>query len=582
MKFKQPNDFKLLKTKLMYSMEHQLVIALLARYVNLSRETTAEEALAKYVFDNIEAQALTILSIVTVYGKKSPIQNIIGNIASALLEKKLESGKVIATYQCVAEFVMASPEIFIRTTSFYGGSKVTSPLYDRDEAEKKMFQLPSFNGPTKRHKSLGVFDWEISNSDAIDKLNNVPITVLNFEEQSIPVEGTEDRIKYDIREAFRPLFAKEKTNLYFDWNMDYRGRMYPNGYHFTLHGNEYEKNIMTFAKVKQLSSMEQVISMIEVRNAIAVAFGKDKITDAEKQKWYDENKNTLDWRTAKEPTYARAQMLSLELLQTTGTTNIPVELDATCSQKQVVAVLTGDAQTATCCNIITDNSHIQDAYKLVADEMSSISGLKFNRKQIKKSDMIDGYGAGEERITEQLKEDLKEYYYDGVVDVFYKAINTVCPMAGTLKTVFQSLWNNTRTEWNWTLPDGFKVKMLTTESRQITVNPFGMEEISIIGKMIIPTSKNTSLGVNIIHSVDAYIARQMIVRCAFDVIPIHDGFRCLPVYARQMRTIYNSIMAEITDSTLLEDIIKEIAGVDIKLPKQFNGTHVMNSKYAIS
>lgn len=255
---------------------------------------------------------------------------------------------------------------------------------------------------------------------------------------------------------------------------------------------------------------------------------------------------------------------------------------STCSQKQMVAVLTGDAKTAACCNILTNNTEIQDAYKLVANEMSHATGLKFNRTQIKQSDMIDGYGAGEKKVTEQLKEDLKEHYYDGVVKAFYDATNVVCPIVSTLKSTFQSLWDDGRTEWNWTLPDGFVVSYFTEEARMITVNPFGQGEINIIAHMIMPTSKTTGLGVNIIHSIDAYVARQMTIRCPFEVITIHDGFRCLPVNAKEMRIIYNTIMAEITDSALLEDIIKELSGASITLHKQFKGSHVMNSQYAIS
>lgn len=582
MKFKQANDYQLLQTKLMYTPAHQAIIILLNRYVNLNRETTAETALAQYVFNNIDAQALIILSVVTMHGKKSPIQTLIGTISSALLAKDLSSGKVIATYQCVAEFIVASPEIFIQSTAFYGGMKCECTLYDPEEAVNKMFQLPSFEKGTNRHRNLGRFKWEATNKKAVDKLNQIPLVVLDFEEQSVPPEGSEDRVKYDVRAALRPHLAKTATPMYFDWHMDYRGRMYSSGYHFSPQGNNYEKNIIAFKNTAPLTLMERIRSMVEIKNAIAVAFGHGKVIDERKQRWYELNEATLDWRKAKEPTYARAQIESLRLLRTYGFTNIPVELDASCSQKQIVSVLTGDAKTAACCNIITDNSTIQDAYKFVADEMSRATGLRFNRTQIKQSDMIDGYGAGEKKVTEQLMEDLKDHYFDGVVKAFYDATNVVCPIVSTLKSTFQSLWQDDRTEWTWTLPDNFKVTYFTEEAREITVNPFGQGEISVIAHMILPTSKNTGLGVNIIHSVDAYVCRQMVIRCPFEIITIHDGFRCLPHNAEQMKHIYNEIMAEITDSTLLEDIIKELSGVAISLDKQFKGAHVMNSKYAIS
>jgi hypothetical protein len=583
MKFRLANDYALLQTKLMYSTKHQVVIHLLKRYLELDRETTAQTALAKYVFNNIDAQALTILSVCTIHGKKAPIQTLIGTISSALLAKNLMAGKVIATYTCVAEFIMASPEIFKESTAFFGGRKMESMLYDIEEDEKKLFKLPSFDVPAKGSRNLGKFKWEATNKEAVKKLNNLPLVLLDFEETFMPPEGTEDRVKYDIRSALRPHLSKNNTALYFTWNMDYRGRMYASGHHFAPQGTEYEKNIFAFKNAPtELTTIQKIRVGREIKLAIAVAFGKDKVTDTKKLDWVNEHLHELDWRTAKEPTYARAQLESLRLYRATGTTNIPVELDATCSQKQIVAVLTGDLRTAMCCNIITDNKRIQDAYRLVAEEMSRITGLKFTRKQIKQSDMIDGYGAGKKKVTEQLREDLKEFYFDGAVEAFYDATNTVCPIVSTLKSTFQSLWDDTRTEWTWTLPDGYKVTYLTEQARQITVNPFGTGDIDIIAHMVVPTSRNTGLGVNIIHSVDAYVCRQMVMRCDFDVLTIHDGFRCLPQYAQTMRTTYNEIMGEIADSTLLEDIIKELVGAEITLHKQFNSSHVANSRYAIS
>lgn len=587
MKFKQSNDHLMLKTKLMFTDKHKLMGLLLNRYVTMTRSTTAETALAEYVFDDIEAQSLTILSVCVMSGKRSPVASLLGVIASALLKKNLDSGKVMATYHCVAEFMYSAPEIFIRSTAFFGGEKIQSIFYDESEAEKKLFQLPSIGNPTKQHKALGRFKWEITNTEAIDKLNNVPMTVLDFEEQAVPPEGTEDRVKHDIRAALRPHLAKENTKLFFNWNSDYRGRMYASGYHFNTQGDEYEKNIMVFHEpYKYTNRDEYQEAEYQIQLAIAVAFGKDKLTDEEKMEWFakedESNLANLDWTKAKEPTYARAQLASLRMLRATDSTNIPIELDATCSQRQIVSVLTGSLKTAMTCNVITDNSHIQDAYGLVAKEMSAISGLKFDRTQIKQSDMISGYGAGRKKVIETLKEDLKDYYFDGVADIFYKASDIVDPMASKIKDIFQGLWDDSRTHWTWTLPDGFKVQMYTEEARQITVNPFGFGEISVIAHMIMPTSKNTALGVNVIHSVDAYICRQMVVRCPFDIITIHDGYRCLPHHAPEMKRIYNEILAEITDSTLLEDIIEELVGIRIELKKEFQGHHVMHSEYSLS
>ena len=46
---------------------------------------------------------------------------------------------------------------------------------------------------------------------------------------------------------------------------------------------------------------------------------------------------------------------------------------ATCSQRQIVAVLTKCKKTAMACNIYNpENKEIQDAYKLTADEMTRL------------------------------------------------------------------------------------------------------------------------------------------------------------------------------------------------------------------
>ena len=151
---------------------------------------------------------------------------------------------------------------------------------------------------------------------------------------------------------------------------------------------------------------------------------------------------------------------------------------------------------------------------------------KFNREHIKKSDMIGGYGAGKELVKNQLKEDLKEMYFEGVEDFFYEAQDNITPMVSVLKETFQTLWEDERTEYTWTLPDGFVAYLRPVETVEITVNPFNQLPIKLIAKAIVPSARNTRLGVSIIHSVDGYVARELISRCKYDVE------KCLTVLVR--------------------------------------------------
>lgn len=149
--------------------------------------------------------------------------------------------------------------------------------------------------------------------------------------------------------------------------------------------------------------------------------------------------------------------------------------------------------------------------------MAKNTVYKFSREHIKQSDMISGYGAGEELVKKQLKKDLKEMYFDGVEKIFYQAQDNVTPMVSVLKETFQSIWDDTRTEYSWTLPDYFVTDLRPIETVEITVNPFGQMPIKLIAKAIVPSSRNTRLGVSIIHSVDGYVARELVGRCNYDL-----------------------------------------------------------------
>ena len=130
--------------------------------------------------------------------------------------------------------------------------------------------------------------------------------------------------------------------------------------------------------------------------------------------------------------------------------------------------------------------------------------------------MIGGYGAGRVLVAKQLKEDLKELYFDGVEEYFYQAQDNITPMVSILKETFQTLWDDGRVDYKWTLPDGFVAHLRPEETVEIEVNPFGGLPISMIARAINPTTRNTTLGVSIIHSVDGFIARELVNRCNYN------------------------------------------------------------------
>lgn len=70
----------------------------------------------------------------------------------------------------------------------------------------------------------------------------------------------------------------------------------------------------------------------------------------------------------------------------------------------------------------------------------------------------------------------------------------------------------------------------------------------------------------------------------FEVISIHDCFRCLPNYGNDLRRQYNNLLAEIAESELLSFIISQIVKRPIQVSKldPNMGAEIRQSNYALS
>lgn len=67
-----------------------------------------------------------------------------------------------------------------------------------------------------------------------------------------------------------------------------------------------------------------------------------------------------------------------------------------------------------------------------------------------------------------------------------------------------------------------------------------------------------ALSPNIVHSIDAYICRELIRRCNFTIITVHDSFSCHPNNVDNVRLEYIKILKEIQQMNMLDYIGKQI------------------------
>tara|TARA_B110000459_G_C16424294_1_gene408878 strand:- start:491 stop:841 length:351 start_codon:yes stop_codon:yes gene_type:complete len=94
-----------------------------------------------------------------------------------------------------------------------------------------------------------------------------------------------------------------------------------------------------------------------------------------------------------------------------------------------------------------------------------------------------------------------------------------------------------------------------------------------------------SLCPNIIHSIDGYVAREMIRKAPFQLSHIHDCFVFSPDHLQEVAQLYREIMAEIARSSILQDILRQLTGdANLVITKYSNNLDeaILDSSYMLS
>lgn len=264
---------------------------------------------------------------------------------------------------------------------------------------------------------------------------------------------------------------------------------------------------------------------------------------------------------------------------------LPVEhityLDCTNQALQLYAVLTSCKDTAYLCNI-SSGDVLTDAYGVLAIAMNDITGLDiFDRNNCKKALMTTLYGKidGEVEIVKYMIENGIEYQSlitdEELASAFQKAMRAIAPHAMRAMDVLQSLNKADQDVYFWTMPDGFKVKYDVKSTQKLEVSCKTKSGVKFHFDREVQVYKgseyNRGMSPNVIHSVDGYVAREMVRRMtqpcvefnryypAF-ITTIHDAFGTHPNNAKEMTWHYTNIMCELNDSNLLQDIMSQISG----------------------
>lgn len=215
-----------------------------------------------------------------------------------------------------------------------------------------------------------------------------------------------------------------------------------------------------------------------------------------------------------------------------------------------MAALSGCKETARHTNMI-DPSMRYDVYSSVNDTINSSATKKVNRSVTKKALMTHYYNS--ERAP-------RAAFDDEQLDLFYTAIDGLLPGAEDVMESINGVWDSSATEHSWVMPDGHNVIVPVVVSNSVTLHDADLGDIPFTYYSKSPSTNHRSLCPNICHSIDGYIAREMVRRCDFELAHIHDCYLFNPQYMQEVSATYKAIMIEIARSNLLEHILQDITG----------------------
>lgn len=402
-------------------------------------------------------------------------------------------------------------------------------------------------------------------------------------------------------------FANDIQSMYgkvvnFARACDDRGRLNSLSTYLALHGDKMQKAMWEFANKQVVTDGNIKYLKIEFANE---AF-TDKCREQEAIDWFDaQTDEQLDEYADKMVMKPNETGHMVEVYpypnlrgvlndykaamagQPVGTI---VSWDATNQGAQIYAILAKDIQTALLSNVY-DNGERMDAYGILAEHLNRLTGQHhingtFNRDNVKPAFMTYLYGAGMKKIIngdeygketpsdKSVFESLARFFpkelkldTEAKWNVFIEAMKKLVPAAVRYMELIYKYHDKKRSKYEWIMPDGFKVETTTYETDTIEAHYFKLAHgkepastptgsISVRRETGVFISK--ALAPNIIHSIDAYIVRELARRLGIEINDIFDSFGVHPNDVDATRQTYKEVLADILDMDLLENILMQI------------------------
>ena len=240
-------------------------------------------------------------------------------------------------------------------------------------------------------------------------------------------------------------------------------------------------------------------------------FGLDKLLFEDRIGWSRTNLDQLESLTdmAESAYLYMKSVAAIRKAQQGIPTGHLVALDAVCSGMQIMSAITGCLSGARATGLVDPNRRA-DAYTELTQRMQVILGsnIHVTRKDAKAALMTSCYGSKEQpKII--FGEDTQE------LAAFYQACMEMAPGAFELLQELLDTWQPYALVHAWKLPDGYdaRVKVMQREETRIEVDELDHASFTYEYYVNQGTKKGLSNVANVVHSIDAFILREMVRRC---------------------------------------------------------------------
>lgn len=509
----------------------------------------------------------------------------------AIDTKLLDTGTSILLYLMKHKLVVVdsiqSNQVFLRPCNeipfqdidkIYKAVDDLYPLYSEPLNYSLQWVLGEYI-PTIIHHT-GIANVNSVNKHILKKLSNISFEITDefSEYPRIPKTGIANVDTNYILETHLQKQTQKEYNgevIYFPFQFDKRGRIYCKSYRINTQSDEWNKACINFAFKEKVS----FTGMMTLKKEVAIQYGLDKKTSVEKLQWFQANeeyvlevanKNILDKEADKPILFQKACKAYRD-----AKAGLPIgymcSIDATASGLQLLSIITKDKESAKYTNLTSLEKRF-DIYTefatnflMMLDMETSPERLKKARKVIKPCLMTHFYNSV---VGVRKKLGNNQEYYDTFTALTREMCQGPSEFLDYITEIYQQ--NNHKKYFCWTMPDGFEVVIEQQKDSYHKINTPYFQCLFKYQAIAVDAEQNKrKLAAHIVHSIDAFVCRELIRRCKFEISPIHDSFYAHPNNINTILATYQEILQEINNGkykTLLSDIISDITGVKTKTP----------------